>query len=62
MPRDVMSFLEQYRDAFDHLDGNAIAALYCVPSAIADHRGPIGSVPVTVATTVFRRTFGQAVT
>ena len=39
MPRDVMSFFEQYRDAFDHLDGNAVAALYCVPSAIADQRG-----------------------
>ena len=31
-----MSFFEPYRDAFDKLDGNAIAALYCVPSAIAD--------------------------
>ena len=39
MPNDVMSFLEQYRDAFDHLDGHAVAALYCVPSAIADQRG-----------------------
>ena len=41
MPRDLMSFLEQYRDAFDRLDGHAVAALYCVPSALADQRGLI---------------------
>jgi hypothetical protein len=41
MPSDVMSFLEQYRDAFNRLDGRAVAALYCVASAIADQRGLI---------------------
>jgi ketosteroid isomerase-like protein len=39
MPRDVVEFFEQYRDAFDRLDGAAIAELYCVPSAIVSDRG-----------------------
>jgi ketosteroid isomerase-like protein len=39
MPRDVTDFFEQYRDAFDRLDGEAIAALYCVPSGIVSDRG-----------------------
>jgi ketosteroid isomerase-like protein len=39
MPRDVVEFFEQYRDAFDRLDGEAIADLYCVPSAIFSDRG-----------------------
>lgn len=39
MPRDVAFFLEQYRDAFDRLDGEAIANLYCVPSGIVSDRG-----------------------
>jgi ketosteroid isomerase-like protein len=39
MPRDVVEFFEQYRAAFDRLDGEAIADLYCVPSAIVSDRG-----------------------
>jgi hypothetical protein len=30
MPRDVTDFFEQYRDAFNRLDGDAIADLFCV--------------------------------
>ena len=39
MPRDVTKFFEQYRDAFNRLDGDAIANLYCVPSGIVSDRG-----------------------
>ena len=39
MPRDVTSFFEQYRDAFNRLDGDAIAKLFCVPSGIVSDRG-----------------------
>ena len=39
MPRDVTKFFEQYRDAFNRLDGDAIATLYCVPSGIVSDRG-----------------------
>ena len=39
MPRDVVEFFEHYQDAFDRLDGEAIADLYCVPSAIVSDRG-----------------------
>jgi hypothetical protein len=39
MPRDVADFFEQYRDAFNRLDGDAIANLYCVPSGIVSDRG-----------------------
>ena len=39
MPRDITEFFEQYRDAFNRLDGDAIANLYCVPSGIASDRG-----------------------
>ncbi len=39
MPRDVSNFFEQYRDAFDRLDGDAIADLFCVPSGIVSDRG-----------------------
>jgi ketosteroid isomerase-like protein len=39
MPRDVTEFFEQYRDAFNRLDGDAIANLYCVPSGILSDRG-----------------------
>ena len=39
MPRDIMEFLEQYRSAFDRLDGAAVAELYCVPSAIVSDHG-----------------------
>jgi hypothetical protein len=39
MPRDVTKFFEQYRDAFNRLDSDAIANLYCVPSGIVSNRG-----------------------
>jgi ketosteroid isomerase-like protein len=39
MPRDVTDFFEQYREAFNRLDGDAIADLYCVPSGIVSDRG-----------------------
>jgi ketosteroid isomerase-like protein len=39
MPRDVTEFFEQYRDAFNRLDGAEIANLYCVPSGIVSDGG-----------------------
>ena len=39
MPRDVTDFFEQYREAFNRLDGDAIANLYCIPSGIVSDRG-----------------------
>ncbi len=39
MPRDVAHFFEQYREAFNRLDGEAIADLYCIPSGIVSDRG-----------------------
>jgi hypothetical protein len=35
MPRDIRSFFECYRDAFNRLDGHAVAQLYAEPSGIA---------------------------
>jgi hypothetical protein len=35
MPNDVRKFFEEYRDAFNRLDGEAVARLYAVPSGIA---------------------------
>jgi ketosteroid isomerase-like protein len=39
MPREVTAFFEHYRDAFNRLDGEAIADLFCVPSGIVSDRG-----------------------
>ena len=39
MPRDVTDFFEQYRDAFNRLDSDAIANLFCVPSGIVSDDG-----------------------
>jgi len=39
MPRDIKDFFEQYCDAFNRLDGDAIANLFCVPSGIVSDRG-----------------------
>src|SRR4029450_11496427 len=39
MPRDVTDFFEQYCDAFNRLDGGAIADLFCVPSGIVSDGG-----------------------
>ncbi len=35
MPKDLLDFFDTYRDAFNSLEGNAIAELYAVPSGIA---------------------------
>ena len=35
MPRDIKAFFETYRDAFNALDGEAVANLYAEPSGIA---------------------------
>jgi ketosteroid isomerase-like protein len=39
MTADVRAFFEQYRDAFNALDGEAIAQRYAVPSGLATDRG-----------------------
>jgi hypothetical protein len=39
MTADIRAFFEQYRDAFDRLDGEAVARLYAVPSGIASDTG-----------------------
>lgn len=39
MNQDIRDFLEQYRDAFNLLDGEAVARLYAVPSGIASDKG-----------------------
>lgn len=35
MPTEIRQFFERYRDAFNALDGEAVARLYAVPSGIA---------------------------
>ena len=35
MPQEIRAFFERYRDAFNALDGDAVAALYAEPSGIA---------------------------
>lgn len=35
IPDDIIGFLEQYRDAFNALEGAAVADLYALPSGIA---------------------------
>ncbi len=39
MPVEIRRFFERYRDAFNALDGDAVADLYAVPSGIVDPRG-----------------------
>ena len=39
MTADVREFFEQYRAAFNRLDGEAVARLYAVPSGIASDQG-----------------------
>ena len=34
MPREIQAFFESYRDAFNRLDGKAVADLYAEPSGI----------------------------
>ncbi len=38
IPKDIRAFFDQYREAFDRLDGEAVARLYAVPSGIADEK------------------------
>ncbi len=35
MPSEISEFFERYRDAFNALDGNAVAEFYAEPSGIA---------------------------
>jgi hypothetical protein len=35
MPLEIRQFFERYRDAFNALDGEAVATLYAVPSVKA---------------------------
>ena len=37
MPREISEFFERYRDAFNALDGNAVAEFYAEPSGIAQN-------------------------
>jgi ketosteroid isomerase-like protein len=39
MPAEIRAFFEHYREAFDRLDGEAVARLYAVPSGIASDSG-----------------------
>jgi hypothetical protein len=39
MPADIRAFFEEYRIAFNQLDGEAVARLYAVPSGIASDTG-----------------------
>ena len=39
MPAEIHAFFERYREAFNALDGEAVAALYAVPSGIASDSG-----------------------
>ncbi len=39
MPAQLRAFFERYRDAFNALDGEAVARLYAVPSGIASDTG-----------------------
>lgn len=39
MPSDIRVFFDAYRDAFNRLDGEAIARLYAVPSGMASSSG-----------------------
>jgi len=39
LPPDIDTFLTRYRDAFNALDGAAVADLYAVPSGIASDTG-----------------------
>src|SRR2546423_1290417 len=39
MPDRIREFFDRYRDAFNRLDGEAVARLYAVPSGIVSDRG-----------------------
>ena len=44
---EKLAFFETYRDAFNRLDGEAVADLWCGASGIADSRGPDGTARLT---------------
>lgn len=46
--QEVRVFFEGYRDAFDRLDGDAVAALWHAPSAITDASGDEGRARITL--------------
>lgn len=68
MPRDIIAFFESYRDAFNALDGDAVAALYSEPSGIAQdglyehwaNRQPIAQNMVALCQLYRERGFMQA--
>jgi uncharacterized protein (TIGR02246 family) len=39
MPSEIRAFFDSYREAFNRLDGEAVARLYAVPSGIVSDRG-----------------------
>jgi ketosteroid isomerase-like protein len=39
VPGEIRQFFERYRDAFNRLDGDAVARLFAVPSGIAHDKG-----------------------
>lgn len=39
MPPDIRAFFDRYRDAFNRLDGEAVARLYAVPAGIVSAGG-----------------------
>lgn len=39
MPPEIRAFFDSYREAFNRLDGEAVARLYAVPSGIVSDRG-----------------------
>ena len=39
MPDEIRAFFDRYREAFDRLDGEAVAHLYAVPIGIASDGG-----------------------
>ena len=36
MPKEIRAFFEQYAEAFNALDGDAVASLFACPSGIVD--------------------------
>jgi hypothetical protein len=44
---ETQAFFETYREAFNRLDGDAVADLWCTASGIADSGGPEGTARLT---------------
>ena len=45
--QETQAFFDRYRLAFDSLDGDAVADLWCSASGIADNGGPQGTARLT---------------